>query len=348
MPVLTPSHGRPPPKSERARAFRVLVVDDDADAAAALADAITGLGHRVQQVASGLEALAIHAATPVDVIVADLFMPSMSGVDLCRRVRASAGARYVYFVLISGYGDKARSLEGMRAGADAFLTKPLDIDELEARFVSATRVISMQEALSEQNAALARESDVSFKAARIDPLTESWNRLRLREDLDALEARASRYGHRYSAALCDIDRFKEYNDTYGHLAGDSALRLVAGAISGALRQGDTLYRYGGEEFLVVLPEQGVDDARSVMNRVRDEVEGLSIAHRASEVGVLTISVGIAEREATDAGCDEWLRRADAALYRAKAGGRNRVEVDDERVERAAINTPAWDPHAHVR
>jgi two-component system, cell cycle response regulator len=331
MAVVSPSLDTSGSKEEEGP-LRVLVVDDDPDSLAALEQAIKLLGHPVEGASNGAEAWEKHCARPAHVIVSDWSMPHMSGVDLCRLVRANADTEYVYFALMTGYGDKAHFLEGMRAGADDYLTKPLDLEELEARLLSATRVVTMQRTLSRQNAMLAEQSDLSFKAARVDTLTESGNRLRLREDLESLEARASRYGHRYSAALCDIDLFKQYNDTYGHLAGDTALRLVASAIAGALRQGDTLYRYGGEEFLVILPEQSADEAARVMDRVRIDVEGLAIAHQASDVGVLTISVGVAElRVGSGSGSqDEWLQRADAALYRAKRSGRNRVEVDGPR------------------
>jgi two-component system cell cycle response regulator len=334
MAVVSPGLGMNEEKEEPSSPLRVLVVDDDPDSLEMLEQAIATLGHPVTGARNGAEAWEKQCAKPAQVIVSDWSMPHMSGVDLCRLVRANTGDDYVYFVLMTGYGDRAHFLEGMRAGADDYLTKPIDIEELEARLMSATRVVSMQRALSKKNAALERESDLSFKAARVDTLTESANRLRLREDLEALQSRASRYGHRYSAALCDIDLFKQYNDTYGHLAGDAALRLVASAIGGALRQGDTLYRYGGEEFLVILPEQGVEEAARVMDRVRSEVERLAIAHSASSVSVLTISVGIAELNEAGGSCDEWLARADAALYRAKRGGRNRIEVDGSRSDLA--------------
>jgi diguanylate cyclase (GGDEF)-like protein len=223
--------------------------------------------------------------------------------------------------------DREHFLEGMRAGADDFLKKPLDREELEVRLLSATRVIGLQRALARRNAELRRESDVSFRDARVDPLTESANRLRLREDLEALQSRVARYGYRYSAALCDVDLFKQHNDTYGHLAGDVALRRVADAVRALLRQGDTLYRYGGEEFLVILPGQELHEARAVMERVRLGVSELAIPQPGPGGGVLTISVGVAELRTDGETCDDWLARADGALYRAKSAGRNRVEVD---------------------
>jgi len=318
----------PSPITKPSPHLRVLVVDDDADSREMLEHAVRCLGHRSAGARDGVEALAKQQANPVDVILSDWTMPGMSGVELCRRVRSRESAEYTYFVFMTGFGDRAHLLEGLRAGADDYLTKPVDVEELEVRLLSAARVVGHHRALAELNAALRQENDISFEAARIDPLTQIANRLRLCEDLDALHSHAARYGHRYCAALCDIDLFKSYNDSYGHLAGDEALRRVAVAMRGALRRGDTLYRYGGDEFLIILYEQGITEARQAMDRVRRIVESLGVRHDASPAGVVTISAGVAEIGDADASCDDWLRLADTALYRAKQRGRNRVERDD--------------------
>jgi diguanylate cyclase (GGDEF)-like protein len=173
-----------------------------------------------------------------------------------------------------------------------------------------------------------------MRAARIDPLTDVRNRLGLTDDLEAAKARVERYGHRYCVAICDVDDFKRYNDRYGHLAGDEVLRGVAGTMRKHLRQGDTLYRYGGEEFLVLLPEQHEGDACAALERVRLEVERLGIpifdSPRDKEGSpgaprLLTISVGVAALGAGEA-VDAWIARADRALFQAKRAGKNRVEL----------------------
>jgi two-component system chemotaxis response regulator CheY len=188
-------------------------------------------------------------------------------------------------------------------------------------------VVTVHRTLEANNSALRRDSEREFKAARTDPLTAIPNRLRLKEDLEALQGRAARYGHRYCAALCDIDNFKAYNDTFGHPSGDRALCRVAGTLQEHLRSGDSLYRYGGEEFLVLLPEQGLTQAVTGMDRVRREVENARIRLPPdASAPFLTISAGIAELG--NGSVDDWLRRADGALYRAKALGRNRVEAAD--------------------
>ena len=149
----------------------------------------------------------------------------------------------------------------------------------------------------------------------------------MQEDLELLDARVKRYGHRYCMALLDVDQFKSYNDTYGHQAGDQALQVVASQLKYHGRGGDAIYRYGGEEFLCILPEQSLDTGTRAIERVRSGLEGLALAHVGNPHGVLTVSAGLAMldpdhiRRAT-----EVLKEADDALYRAKRLGRNRVEL----------------------
>jgi two-component system cell cycle response regulator len=251
----------------------------------------------------------------------------MDGLNLCRKIRSTDPPQaYTHLILLTGHDDKAHFVEGMEAGADEYLTKPLDLDELKVHLEATQRVMTAHQRLADSNSALRRAGERDFLAARTDPLTELSNRLRLMEDLEALPARVLRYGHRYCAALCDIDGFKAYNDCFGHISGDDALRRVARVMHEQVRRGDGLYRYGGEEFLVILPEQSLAEAAVAMDRVRRAVEKLGIPHApAVKTSFVTISVGIAE---LNGGLiDGWLRRADAALYVAKSRGRNRLEVE---------------------
>jgi two-component system chemotaxis response regulator CheY len=312
-----------------AEVLKVLVVDDDDDARAVVEMAVRSLGHACVVARDGLEAFELHSADRADIILSDWKMPRMDGIELCMKVRAEDPARaYTHFIFFTGNSDRAQSLEGMRAGADDYLVKPVDLDQLEARIAVARRVLTLHRELRASNATLRRESERALVAARTDPLTAAMNRLALTEDLEALAARATRYRHRYCAALCDVDHFKAYNDFFGHLAGDEALRAVTHTIRDELRRGDGFYRYGGEEFLAILPEQSLSEAASGMERVRRAVESLRIAHAPTAGSeFVTISVGIALLDAGSSGAiEDWLRRSDAALYAAKARGRNRVEV----------------------
>jgi two-component system cell cycle response regulator len=307
--------------------LRVLVVDDDAESREILQMAISDMGHECAVAADGLEAWVEHQANPADVILSDWVMPRMNGLELCRLVRTQGGEAYTYFVFMTALGTKTSFLEGMRTGADDYLTKPADVEELEARLQSAHRVMSLQRELGRRNATLRREGDLASEAARLDPLTQVGNRLRLREDLEMLRSRAARYGHRYCAALCDIDDFKGYDDSYGHLAGDDVLRSVAATMHRALRGSDMLYRYGGDEFLIILAEKNLGEGAQAMERVRAAVERAALPYARSPRAVVTISIGVAELHA-GLSHEDWLGRADAALYRAKARGRNCVEVAD--------------------
>lgn len=304
----------------------VLVVDDDDVARAALVKAVELLGHRCRAARDGLDAWDMHRRQRADVILSDWRMPRMDGLELCRRTRATAeSGGYTYFIFTTALADKEHFIRGLEAGADDYQTKPIDVDELRARLASARRVLGLCAKLAAQNATLRRDSQASFRVARIDSLTQVANRLAMDEDLRVLWARATRYGHRHSIALCDIDHFKAYNDRFGHLAGDTVLQQVAQTIRGCLRESDGLYRYGGEEFVVVLPEQSLSEAARALDRVRLAVRGLAVPAAAAEV--LTISCGVAERDPDlDATIGDWINRADTAMYRAKSNGRDRVAV----------------------
>jgi diguanylate cyclase (GGDEF)-like protein len=318
-----------PLPSARTESLKVLVVDDDPDTRDAVEQAVRSLGHSCALACDGVEAWDMYGADRADVVISDWMMPRMTGVELCRRIRGEDPARpYTHFIFITGNGDKAHSVEGMRAGADDYLVKPIDIDQLETRLEVARRILTRQKDLRASNLVLLEDSQRARLAARTDPLTGAANRFALSEDLQALAARAVRYRHRYCAALIDVDEFKAYNDAFGHLAGDEALRTVAHAIHHQLRRGDGFYRYGGEEFLVILPEQSLVEAAAGMGRVRRAVEHLEIPHApVTGAPFVTISVGIAAFSGDLAeSIDDWLRRSDAALYAAKDRGRNRVEV----------------------
>jgi diguanylate cyclase (GGDEF)-like protein len=312
-----------------ARRLDVLVADDDPDACDALRRAVTALGHDCRVAASGFTALDAHRSRPADVIVSDWHMPELDGMGLCRRVRELDRGTYTYLLFTSASANKRDFVEAVRAGADDYLPKPIDMDDLEARLIAASRVVGAYRELAACNVDLRRDGVMLFRSARIDPLTGVANRLSLEEDLDTLQARVSRYGGRAAIAMCDLDSFKRYNDHYGHLAGDDALRRIAQAIRTNVRRADQVYRYGGEEFLVVLHEQGRNEAAAAMRRVCAAVESLAIAHAAeARRPVLTVSVGLASvlPEGHHA-VREAIARADQALYRAKAEGGNTLAID---------------------
>ncbi|HEY8090758.1 MAG TPA: GTP cyclohydrolase IIa [Polyangiaceae bacterium] len=330
---LAPQPSSFPPEDGTARTLDVLIVDDEEGSRTALCAAVSALGHRCRLASSGSEALRLHEGQRADVIVSDWRMAGMDGMELCRRVRALDGQTYTYLLFTSGAATKRDFVDAVRAGADDCLLKPIDIDDLEARLIAAGRVVSAYRALAERNVGLRHDSLVNFRSARIDPLTGIANRLRLEEDLEALQAQVSRYGRRVTIAMCDLDEFKRYNDHHGHLAGDEALRRIAHAIRKSLRRADQVYRYGGEEFLAVLPEQAPGDAAGAMNRVREAVERLGIEHAPdAKHAVVTVSVGLATVSGNgDRSLRGAIARADRGLYRAKASGGNLVAAESDPV-----------------
>ena len=307
--------------------MRVLIAEDDAVSRIILQRSIEKLGHECLAAENGEAALEFYRNTPgVDLVISDWMMPGIDGQELCRRIREDERDGYTYFMFLSALGDKGHLLAGLAAGADDYISKPLDRDELRVRLASAHRVTQLHRRLAAQNEQLGRLNERLFEESREDPLTHLGNRLRLDEDLDVLQARSHRYGHSYAVALCDVDLFKSYNDRYGHLAGDEVLKRVAKAITRHRRGGDTAYRYGGEEFLIVLPEQTLKAATSTTDQLRKSIEGLRIPHEAnSPPGIVTISAGVAALSAENSSSiDGLLGQADTALYMAKAAGRNRV------------------------
>jgi two-component system, cell cycle response regulator len=327
----SPSPTSPALAGEPARApairvpLEVLVVDDEETSRDVLAMAVRSYGHHCRTAVCGEDALRAIAERHPDVVISDWEMPGMNGAELCRRTRNTEDdSPYTYFIILSAFSDRAHLLAGMEAGADDYQRKPLDLDELEARLLSAARVVELHRRLASRTAELRHDSTRFYAASRTDALTGVGNRLRLDEEVSAMLSRAARYGHRCALAICDLDFFKAFNDRYGHVAGDEALRRVATGMRANLRAADTVFRYGGEEFVVLLVEQSLADATFVMDRMRAEIERLAIASPATG-GALTVSVGVAEVDPNrDSVPADWIARADAALYVAKSQGRNRV------------------------
>ena len=316
--------------------MKVLIADDSAVPRLILEKALTSLGHETVTASDGQEAWERFLTFQPDVVLSDWLMPGVDGIELCRRIRTHDSDRYAYFVLLTAMTEVEHAVTAMTAGADDFMVKPLDRVALEATLIAARRVTALHDELRDQRSKLVRLNSLLYDDARRDPLTLLGNRLRLSEDLATAAARVQRYRHSYCLAMYDIDFFKRYNDQLGHPAGDEALRTVAQALAGAVRAGDMVYRYGGEEFLILLPEQTLLTATAALDRVRASVEDLALPHPDNTPsGVVTVSAGIAESTASrPLAIDEWLRRADVALYRAKALGRNQVVAFERALEAA--------------
>jgi len=303
---------------------RILIAEDDAGSRLILEAALTGLGHEVVAATDGEQALQLFQSEKVEAIISDREMPKLNGVDLCRRIRESDGGKYIYFIFLTSISEKGGLAEAIRIGADDYLMKPLNRHELEARLMVASRITELYRELTNQQIELERLNNQLFRQARIDGLTQVGNRLKMREDLDILFARVVEQGGRFCAVMCDVDYFKLYNDEYGHLHGDEVLTKVARTLLQGCRQNDEIYRYGGEEFLLVMPEQSIEAACAAAERHRARIEQLAIPNIGSPETIVTISAGVATMTTDRPSIKGWLEGADEALYRAKLLGRNRV------------------------
>ena len=297
--------------------MRILIADDDRASRTLLKTTLKKLGHEVVDVDDGNKAMGVLLDPDGPrLAILDWMMPGADGPTVCATIRQRATA-YVYVILLTARDRQADMVEGLGAGADDFLTKPLDVIDLTARLRSGERVIELQQRLLESQAALQHE-------ATHDRLTGLWNRGTVVDHLEGELNRTRREGASLSALLVDIDHFKRINDTYGHAAGDQVLCDISRRIRSQLRAYDAAGRYGGEEFLVVLPGADAADARAVAERIRDSVQGTPVTGESFSHAV-SVSIGVACTDAVGFELSALIRVADEALYRAKAGGRNRVE-----------------------
>jgi diguanylate cyclase (GGDEF)-like protein len=304
---------------------RILIAEDDTASRLILEAALAGLGHEIITATNGEQAWQMFQSEKVEAIISDREMPGMNGVELCRRVRESDGGKYVYFIFLTSISERGEVAEAIRLGADDYLTKPLNRHELEARLMVASRITELYKELANQRVELEQLNSQLFRQARVDGLTQVGNRLKMREDLNIIFTRVAEQGESFCAVMCDVDYFKPYNDEYGHLQGDEVLKKVARTLVQGCRPNDEIYRYGGEEFLLVIPEQSIDAACTVAERHRARIEQLAIPNIGSPGTIVTISAGVASiNPSSRPSIKEWLERADAAPYRAKQLGRNRV------------------------
>jgi diguanylate cyclase (GGDEF)-like protein len=251
-------------------------------------------------------------------VLLDWMMPGMDGTVLCQRLRGLKERPYTYVVLLTARSNQEDLLSGLGAGADDYMTKPVNTPELQARLRTGQRIIDLQNKLH-----LAYETQ-KYEATH-DSLTAIWNRPAIL-DLFAREcAKAERERSVLGALIADIDHFKTVNDRYGHLSGDIALREIACRMQASLRPYDFLGRYGGEEFLILVPDCSPRAVCEVAERIREGVCRQPVVSRDNEIAV-TLSVGVATASPTTIEeRDRLLQKADEMLYRAKQNGRNRIE-----------------------
>ncbi len=310
--------------------MKILVAEDDAVSRFMTVKALEQLGYACTATSDGHEAWECLEQDGFDVVISDWMMPRVDGIELCRRIRAVEHRRYTYFIILTALGEREFRLTGMRAGADDYLAKPLDREELMLRLVAAERVTRLHRRLEVQTAELERLNREFFESGRKDALTGVGNRRRMQEEIGAFEATLFEAKEPLSVALFDIDHFKRYNDTYLHLAGDDVLRRVAQVLSSHVGEPEGFYRFGGEEFLAVM-RRPLGDARARVEHMRAAIEACQIPHVANpDARVITVSAGVAPVEvAAPAPLIDAIRAADEALLRAKRAGRNRVVASSD-------------------
>ncbi len=292
--------------------MKILVAEDQAPSALYLCRTLEKMGHETTVAPDGEQAWRIFQSTQPPVLISDWMMPLLDGPALCRRIRSGVAERYTYIILLTSRDRKEDRLEGLRAGADDFLTKPPDPDELAVRLEIAERILKVHAQLARQNERLA-------ELAAIDELTGTKNRRRFREDLDLLFAQAQRLGSPLSLIMLDLDHFKQYNDAFGHPAGDEILKRVGSTLRASLRSHDVVARYGGEEFVVLLPATDEHEASEVAERLRS-----TIARGAWPRREVTASLGVGTIGSRTSSASALVEQADQALYHSKQAGRNRV------------------------
>lgn len=295
----------------------VLVADDSAVVRAVVRAQLTEHGFEVVEAADGDLALRAFEEWRPDVVLLDVEMPGLDGFHVLEAIKRDARAGDTPVVFLTARDGTADLVEALELGAHDYLRKPFEESELLARVRAAHRVKRLQDELRDRGAQLDLIS-------RKDPLTGLWNRRHLQEQLPGLESLSHRHGIPLSVLMVDIDHFKRINDREGHAAGDEVLRVVASRLQESVRTEDLLARWGGEEFLIVLPMTGMPGAAETAERVRAVVAAQPVALGDRAIRV-TVSVGCASLSKGEA-LNALMARADAGLYRAKGTGRNRVEV----------------------
>ena len=319
---IEPKSPKPGSDGKMSSSNAVLIAEDDPIFRRILESWFKKWDYQVTAVENGLDAWEVlQREDAPQLAILDWMMPGMDGIELCRKIRSRKQDTYVYALLLTAKDNKQDVIAGLEAGADDYLIKPFDVNELHARVRAGKRIIDLQAAL------IRAHHDLQFSAAH-DVLTGIWNRGAILELLNREVSRRQRTEDAMGVIMADIDYFKRVNDTHGHLVGDAVLQEVARRLAGGVRPYDVVGRYGGEEFLIVFPGCNAPNLMAGAERLRHCIADRPIETSVGQVAV-TLSLGLAsveqgEKEMLDS--EALLHIADEALYIAKARGRNRVET----------------------
>ena len=304
--------------------YKILIVDDHEDNIELLRARLEARGYEVHGANDGYAALEAVTRVVPDLILLDVMMPKMDGIEVVRRLKANPDLPFIPVIMQTALDSTENKVEGLDAGADDYITKPINFAELEARVNSLLRIKKLQTELKERENELSVLNDKLRKISLTDGLTGIENRRSLEDRLKDQWQHSVRLHEPMAVVMCDIDKFKSVNDNYGHQAGDAVLKEIAQLLKDEAREIDRVGRYGGEEFLLILPGTVLDAAVTFAERLREKVENHTFSY---EGGTLrrTMSCGVAAAPHPKVKDQEALvRAADDALYVAKETGRNRV------------------------
>jgi two-component system cell cycle response regulator len=327
----------------------ILVVDDHEDNIEVLRVRLDSWGYQTHASHNGEEALAYVHESPPDLILLDVMMPDISGIEVARRIKANRSLPFIPIIMQTALDSTEAKVEGLEAGADDYITKPIDFAELKARLRSMLRIKRLQEALEEREKELLEMNERLRFMSLTDGLTGLDNRRHLNERIDEMFQHAQRLNEPFSLVMCDLDKFKSVNDTYGHQAGDEVLKQLAAILKDEAREIDRVGRYGGEEFMLLLPGTVLDAAVTFAERVRKRIERHTFTFPGGSTK-RTASFGVAGwPHPLIEDSDSLVRMADDALYVAKETGRDRViRFDsDEFNEHQAADDGAHESGVHA-
>jgi two-component system cell cycle response regulator len=312
---------------------KILLVDDDPAMLRLLSKWLEPDGYEVLRAGEGRAAMELMESQRPTILLTDWETPQVDGVELVRWVRSQDFGHYVYTIFLTAKSESADMLSGLDAGADDFLKKPVDRNELTARMRAGTRVMQLEHRLS--------------TLANTDAITGLATRRTLLEHLNREWCRAQRHGAPLACVMLDIDFFKRINDQHGHQAGDEVIRRIGGVINASIRASDIAGRYGGEEFCIMLPETTEPQAVAWAERLRAKIGSLRVAHGGQSLSV-TASFGVAQRLADTASPEQLVDMADQALVVAKRSGRDRVVAYQSLTQTAVLEAHEGDPAAVLR
>jgi two-component system cell cycle response regulator len=306
---------------------KILLVEDDKIQAGVTKDYLEANGYEVICVRDGKSAIKMAKTQHVDLILLDLILPDINGNEVARWLKLNEDTKGIPIIVLTVKSSTIEKVAGLEAGADDYLPKPYNEIELNARIYACLRTKALQDELRQKNSQLEGVLLKVETLAITDSLTELFNRRHFGNTIEKEFNRTIRYQSPTSCLMIDIDYFKKINDEYGHRAGDLVLKEIAKIIKSCIREIDTVARWGGEEFIVLLPETKQEDALQSAKRILEAISN----HQFSGIpGKITVSIGLASvPEASIDTADKLIHTSDLALYEAKDKGRNRIEVAQE-------------------